>query len=106
MPYIQGVKLVLQYKNQFFGQEISETLDYLDKYIDINIFSKPVMNSQLQAPYKMLSAVRSFASATVLGFNVRSGLRELMQGMWNHLSRSMVSMYGKNMFKSSEVLKA
>lgn len=106
LPYIQGIKLVLQYKNQFFGQDVSEILDYIDKYIDVNIFSKPVMDSQLQAPYKMLSAIRSFTSATVLGFNVRSGLRELMQGMWNHLSRSMVSMYGKNMFKSSEVLKA
>jgi hypothetical protein len=106
LPQIQAIKLVLQYKHQFFGQDVTETINYFDKYIELNVFNKPIMDKQLQTPYRFLSAIKSFTSATVLGFNMRSGLRELMQGMWNHISRSTVQMYGKNMFKSSEVLKA
>lgn len=104
LPQIQGLKIALQYQQKVLGNDTQNILDAIDKYVDINMFSKPIMD--LQPIYKLLSAVRSVTGATVLGFNMRSGIRELMQGMWNHLSRSMVQMYGKGMFNHADILKA
>lgn len=106
MPQIQGIKLVLQYNEAVFGQQIDETLEYIDKYVQLNLFSKPIMDEKLLPVYKMANAVKNVTSATVLGLNVRSGMRELMQGMWNHLSRTMVQMYGKDQFKTKDVAQA
>lgn len=104
LPQIHAIKNFLIYEQTINGHVTKNTLDAIEKYIDVNIFSKAIMD--LKPIYKMLSTVRSVAGATVLGLNIRSGIRELMQGMWNHLSRTMVQMYGKGMFKSSDILKA
>lgn len=73
--------MVLQYNRKFFGQVSDSTLDYINKYIEVNLFENPIMDEKLQPVYKMLSTIRSITGATVLGFNLRSGIRELMQGM-------------------------
>lgn len=106
MPQIQGIKLVLQYNEAVFGQQIGNTLKYIDDYVKLNLFSKPIMDPELNRVYKMANAIKNITSATVLGLNVRSGMRELMQGMWNHLSRTMVQMYGKDQFKTKDVAQA
>lgn len=104
LPQIQGMKLVLQYNAAVFGQQANKTLEYIDKYVRVNLFNDPIM--EMKSVYKVMSTIKKVTSATVLGFNFRSGLRELMQGMWNHLSRTMVQMYGKGQFNNKDILRA
>ena len=39
------------------------------------------MDKNLQPIYKTLAAIKKITTATALALNVRSGLREMMQGM-------------------------
>ena len=64
-----------------FGVVTDHVLEYIDKFIDANVYSKPIMAKELQGAYKMLSVVKSITTATALGLNLRSGIREMMQGM-------------------------
>ena len=106
IPQIQGIKIALQYNQAMYGQDAENLLDYLDKYITVNIYNKPIMDKGLQPIYKTLSAIKKFTTATALGFNLRSGLREMMQGMWIHISRTMANAYGKDQFTGSDLTKA
>lgn len=106
IPQIQGIKIALQYNQAMYGQEADNLLQFLDKYLTVNIFNKPIMDKGLQPVYKVLSAVKSFTTASVLGFNIRSGLREMMQGMWIHISRTMAGAYGKDQFTGNDLRKA
>ena len=64
------------------------------------------MDKGLQPVYKTLAAIKKFTTATALGLNLRSGLREMMQGMWIHISRAMTNAYGKDQFSGKDLAEA
>lgn len=106
IPQIQGIKIALQYNQAMYGQEAENLLEFLDKYLTVNIYNKPIMDKGLQPVYKTLAAIKKFTTATALGLNLRSGLREMMQGMWIHISRAMTNAYGKDQFSGKDLAEA
>lgn len=106
LPRLQGIKIALQYNQQMYGVATENLIEYIDKFIDVNAYGKPIMDKQLQEIYKCLSTVKSITTATALGLNLRSGVREMMQGIWIHISRTMANAYGKDQFTKSDVAKA
>lgn len=106
LPKLQGIKIALQYQQSMFGVVTKNTVEYIDKFIDINAYGNPIMAKELQGAYKCLSTIKSITTATALGLNVRSGIREMMQGMWIHLSRTMANAYGRDQFTRGDVAKA
>ena len=64
-----------------YGQEAKNLLEFIDKYVTSNIYNKPIMDKNLQPIYKTLASIKKITTATALALNVRSGLREMMQGM-------------------------
>lgn len=106
LPRMQALKFTLQYYKHMFGVETEHMNDIIEKFITINAYGQPIMDKNLHFAYKCLSTVRNITGATVLGWNLRSGIRELMQGIWVHLSRSMAEAYGKNQFTKGELAKA
>lgn len=81
LPMLQSIKVTLQYQQAMFGVVTKDTVDYINKYLSLNVFSKPIMNPQLHSVYKALNVIKQVTTATTLGLNVRSGLKELLQGM-------------------------
>lgn len=106
LPRLQGIKIALQYNQQMYGVATDNVIEYIDKFIDVNAYGKPIMDKQLREVYKCLSTVKSITTATALGLNMRSGVREMMQGIWMHISRTMANAYGKDQFNKSDVAKA
>lgn len=80
LPQIQGIKLVLMYNQGMYGQVNKDVIDYIDKYVDSNVYNQSLIDPQLQPVYKMLTVIKKVTTATALGFNLRSGVRELLQG--------------------------
>jgi hypothetical protein len=81
LPRLQGIKIALQYNQQMYGVATDNVIEYIDKFIDVNAYGKPIMDKQLGEIYKFLSTVKSITTATALGLNMRSGIREMMQGI-------------------------
>ena len=106
LPMLQSIKVALQYQQAMFGVVTKDTVDYINKYLSLNVFSKPIMNPQLHSVYKALNVIKQVTTATTLGLNVRSGLKELLQGMWIHISRTMAESYGKDQFTNKDIAKA
>ena len=106
LPSLHALKMVLQYHNQMFGQDIENLNAYIKKFMDLNIYSQPIMDPNLHTVYKIANVAKNITSATVLGLNVKSGIRELLQGAWIHLSRTMAGMYGKDQFTTKDIAKA
>lgn len=106
LPRMQGIKFALQYQQQMFGNLTNDTIEFIDKFVDINAYGQPIMDPKLRPLYKCLATVKNITTATTLGFNWRSGLREMMQGMWVHISRTMANAYGKDQFTQKDIAKA
>lgn len=106
LPRLQGIKIALQFNQWMYGTINKDTIDYIDKYITINVHNQPIMDKNLQPIYKVLTTVRSVTTATALAWNFKSGIREMMQGMWMHISRSMANAYGKDQFTTKELAKS
>lgn len=106
LPRLQGIKIALQYNSEMYGVATENLIEYIDKFIDVNAYGKPIMDKQLQEVYKVLSTVKSITTATALGLNMKSGIREMMQGIWIHISRTMANAYGRDQFTKSDIAKA
>lgn len=106
LPRMQAIKISLQYIHNMFGVDIRNVSKYIDEYLKVNVYKQPIMDEKLVPYYKKLGVVRDIISATSLGFNYRSGIREMVSGIWINLSRSMVNAYGKDQFKKEELIKA
>jgi hypothetical protein len=106
LPRMQAVKMSLQYMNKMYGIEIKNMNKYIDDYIKINIYNQPIMDEKLQPYYRYAGIIRDVVTATSLGFNYRSGIREMVSGIWINLSRAMVKVYGPNHFNKSELIRA
>lgn len=106
IPRLQGVKLALQYQQFMFGNDATHLLEYIDKYITLNVYNQPIMDERMRPVYKILSAAKQVTSMTTLGFNWRSGIREMLQGVWSHISRASAEAYGKDQFTRAELAKA
>jgi hypothetical protein len=69
------------YNQGMYGQLSDNVVEYIDKYIDINIYNQTIIKgSSMQRVHKMMNTIQRVTTATTLGFNFRSGLRELLQG--------------------------
>ena len=106
IPHVQALKMVLQYHSKMFGQDIRNLNEYIEKFMNLNVYSQPIMDPNLRSVYKIANVAKNITSATVLGFNLKSGVRELLQGAWIHLSRTMAGMYGKDQFTTKDIAKA
>jgi hypothetical protein len=81
MPEVLGLKTMLAYHHQLYGQHITVAWDAFDRYVNLILFDSPIMDETLQGPYRVLNVIKNLASTTVLGLNYKSGMREMMQGM-------------------------
>jgi hypothetical protein len=81
LPRILAVKVALKYQHDMFGIIPDNTIDFINKYIKLNVYQQPIMNEDLHRVSKMLSVFRDISTTTALAFNYRSGLRELLQGV-------------------------
>ena len=106
MPEVIAVEVMVQYHEHLSGELTPNILKTVHDYVKLNLFDKPIMDETLEAPYRMASVIRDLSSVMMLGFNYRSGIRELMQGMWTHISRTMVEMYGRDQFDAGDIAKA
>lgn len=106
LPKIQAVKLSLQYMNWMFGVKVENIDKWIDDFVKLNVYNEPIMDEKLLPHYRYAGVIRDIVGATSLGFNYRSGIREMVSGIWINLSRSMVNMYGHNHFNKSELIQA
>jgi hypothetical protein len=81
LPRMQAIKIALQYMNGMFGVKVDNIAQYIDDYLKVNIYKQPIMDEKLVPYYKTLGVVRDVISATSLGFNYRSGIREMVSGI-------------------------
>jgi hypothetical protein len=63
------------------GETNENIIAAVKDYVKLNLFDKSIMDEGLIPAYRMARVLRDMASLMSLGFNYRSGLRELMQGM-------------------------
>lgn len=106
LPRIMGINIVLKYQQDMFGIDYENTLKFIDDYVKLNIYNQPIMDSKLHTVYKVFATVRDITTSTALAFNYRSGMRELLQGVWIHITRSMANAYGGDRITKKNLAKA
>lgn len=106
IPLIEGFKMGMLYREFFYGQTVTNLIEYIKQYTKINIYNEPIMDPGLLPVYRFMSVLKQATSMTVLGGNFRSGAKELLQGTWIGLSRAAIGVYGKDQFSFKEYSKA
>lgn len=97
LPLIAAMKTNLEYidaqgtsKNTKNMKNIKETFD---KLVKSKVYNESIIDERIQPLVKFLNVLKAGFTAMTLSLNVRSFLRESLQGIWAGVSRSGVKMY-------------
>ena len=91
--YLPGMYIIQQmsyYSTLNGGPDQSKVADAMERYLKVALLNVPHMEKDLINPHRILSFAKSFTSYAALTLNVRSGVREMLQGQWIGMSRAMV----------------
>lgn len=81
LPRIQAIKVATQYMAGMFGVKVDNINQYIDDYVNLNIYNKPIMEENLVPIYRFLGPIKDMMNGVAMGFNVRSGIREMVSGI-------------------------
>lgn len=90
IPIIMGMKLSLAYQSELEGNKLTNTRKAFDDYVKKKIYGEPIVRDDLLPLFRYLNILKAGFSKLTLGLNSRSFVRELAQGTWTGLSRSVV----------------
>lgn len=90
IPAINAFKLSMKYMQEAQNNKLESTYKAMIDSIESKIYNNPIMSSGLRGPYGILSSIRQIFSGMTLGLSSKAFAREIIQGFWNGLSRSMV----------------
>lgn len=82
IPRLEAIRIGALYQQAVLGipGNYKVLLDNIDEILSVNVYSTPVMDPSLRIPYQIASVAKNITTATALGFNYNSGIRELLQG--------------------------
>ena len=91
VPVFQAIKIALNAQYLLGGQKLENVSEHINKYIKRVVYGEPIMEKSLQGFYRFASLLKDITSKFVLGGNLRSGLREILQGTYIGLSRTFAN---------------
>lgn len=106
LPWISGVKAVMQVYSRENNVDITNTLQFIDDFVGKAVKNETLLDEEAQRAQKHITAMKYFASAFCLGFAPIAGVRQMMEGVWKGLSMSFSKYYGKDQFSIEDITKA
>lgn len=93
--FIVGTKaLLLQMRltGRYAGNEeiLNKEIDYIEKYLKVNVFKKSIMSKQEQALVGVITPIKRTVTNMLLGGNIRSAIRDTLEGLQQNFIRSAI----------------
>ena len=106
LPYINAIRIVVDWQSKGILSTNKNTLDYTKKYIRNAVYNDKMIDDNLETTAKFVSALKDLTSTMTLGFNVMSGVREFLQGQFGNITKMAAQHYGKDSFSAKNYIKA
>ena len=98
--YFTAFKAGLTYLNTLGGVNIPNIEKFVEKYVDYNVFLKPIREKSLTALSRMVSTLKNITSTASLGlFNMRPFAREMLVSMYSTCERALTGLIPGITFK-------
>lgn len=91
VPVFNAMRASLVYASSQGGNNLKDVIETFDKMVKSKFYGEPIMDTNLQPIYRILSVFKRGFSTLTLGLSGRSFLREILQGTWTGLSRAGVN---------------
>lgn len=87
IPYFIAFKSGLEYASKF-GLDVREIREWLQDYTDAKLLRKQITAQSLDFIKDILSAMKSITSKVTLGFNTRTGVKEMISSAYRAYTRA------------------
>ncbi len=87
IPYFIAFKSGLEYASKF-GLNVKEIQEWLQDFTDAKLLRKQITPQSLDVVKDILSAMKSITSKVTLGFNTRTGIKEMISSAYRAYTRS------------------
>lgn len=104
MLQAQLVQIMMEAATNNINQD--GNIDYILKYVKSKIFDASIVPEQWRGLAKALSKVRTITTYMALGWSPKSGLFQMIEGVWKNASRAGFKPLGENQFGKDELIKA
>lgn len=100
LPLIAAMRLSLLHTDQYGGNKkndsnknLSEIIKTFDDLVKSKVYGMSILNDTEQRLMKVLKVLKAGFTTMTLSLNVRSFLRESLQGIWTGLSRAGIKVF-------------
>lgn len=104
LPMISALRLSLAHIDSYGGSKkggdkakVSNIVSKFDDLVKSKVYGESIMSENAQRVMKVLNVVKAGFTTMTLSLNVRSFLRESLQGIWTGLSRAGVASLGSTL---------
>lgn len=105
-PMMQGQLVQLMMEAATNNINIDKNIDYILKYTTAKVFNASIVPKDYRILAKALEKTRTIATYLTLGFSPKSGLFQMIEGVWKNVSRAGFKPLGENQFGKEELMKA
>lgn len=88
IPIIDAMRVSLRVAETYGGQNMENVRTAFDKMVKSKFYGEPIIEKQLQPYARWINVIKRGLSTLQLGFNMRSFVRETLQGTWMGITRS------------------
>lgn len=88
IPTIHAMQISLRIGQSFGGQKQRSVQDALDKLIKSKFYGESIISKDIQPIARWINVLKKGLSTMSLGFNMRSFVREFLQGTWMGINRA------------------
>ena len=106
LPEVQGILMMVRMNAAQQGIDISTYDKYINDFMKSTVFNMSIIEDNQKHLFEVIKAVKAMNSKLTLGFNSRTGIREIVQGLWKNIGASMIRHYGKEQFGTKEYTQA
>lgn len=103
LPLLKAQLVQNMYEAALNNISIDNNVDYILKYTKAKIMDMSIVPEDYRVLAKALANVRSVATYLTLGFSPKSGLFQMMEGVWKNASRAGLKPLGPNQFGIKEL---
>lgn len=92
LPSVSAALLAMEFSSKMMGKDLSNEIEFVIKNIKSGIFKESLLRKD-SSIIKTVQVLRKITSKSIMSFNIMSGARELVNGIYYYHSKAIANKY-------------
>ena len=98
LPLLKANLAAIIMDSEFRNIPLHNVEKYINDYVKNRIFNESIVPEAYKKIAQIAGGLQQITSVAALGFSVKNGIQQILEGVWKNTSRALINHYGKEQF--------